>query len=63
MDEFYTPATYYAMSMAEFETEQEWEKLEAFDPYADDYDGDDEEDFYEGNEDAGMEGYLFGWEA
>jgi hypothetical protein len=62
MEEFYTPETYYAMSMAEFEAEQEWERLEAFDPYADDYDGDDDE-YYEGNEDAGMEGYLFGWDA
>jgi len=61
MEEFYTPATYYAMSMAEFEAEQDWEKLEAFDPYEDEEE--DEHDFYEGREDIGMEAGLFGWDA
>jgi hypothetical protein len=73
MDEFYTPATYYAIAMAELEAEMETEKmyeahLDAFDPYADfddDYEYEDEEpqDQYEGREDIGMEAGLFGWDA
>jgi len=65
MEEFYTAEAYYAMSMAEFEAEQEWEqameKLDPFDPYEDEEE--EEHDFYEGREDIGMEGYLFGWDS
>jgi len=59
MEEFYTAETYYAIQMAEFQAEQEWEKamekLEPFDPYEDEYDY--------GNEDAGWEEGLFGWDS
>ncbi len=58
MDEFFTAETYYNEQMAEFAAEQEWEKMQEklapFDPY-DDYDD-------QGNEDAGWEEGLFGWE-
>jgi len=65
MDEFYTAETYYAMQMAEFEAEQEWEqameKLAPFDPY--EYEDEELQDPYDGREDIGMEAGLFGWDA
>ena len=64
MSEFYTAETMMEIWNNELEDEKMYSELiDAYDPYNDDYDGDDQEDFYEGNEDAGMEGYLFGWEA
>jgi hypothetical protein len=61
MDEFYTAETMMEIWNNELEDEKLYNALiDAYDPFED---VEDEEDFYEGNEDAGMEGYLFGWEA
>lgn len=64
-EEYFTAETYYAMQMAEFEAEQEWEqameKLAPFDPY--EYEDEELQDPYDGREDIGMEAGLFGWDA
>ena len=64
MTEFYTAEVMAEIWNNELEAER---MLDAYDPYMD-FDDDFEEDtqddydFY-GNEDAGMEGYLFGWDS
>lgn len=66
MTEFFTPESIRTIREMELEMERNQAMLEAYDPYAD-FDDDfyDEED--EGQEwiaeDAGMEGYLFGWDS
>ena len=70
MDEFYTNETQTAIWNQEMENEKLYNALiDAYDPYMDfdDYFEDDFEDEEpdpdQGREDAGMEGYLFGWDA
>ena len=65
MSEFHTPAAQQAYYLAELEMEQWQLALDKYDPYNDfddDQDPDDEGDEWV-NEDAGMEGYLFGWDS
>ncbi|NBW21171.1 MAG: hypothetical protein EBR82_75740 [Caulobacteraceae bacterium] len=64
MTEFYTAEAMAQIWKDELDAENFYNDLiDAYDPYNDDYDGDDLDESYEGNEDAGMEGYLFGWDS
>ena len=67
MSEFYTAETIQSIREAELELEQYQLMLDKYDPYADfddDFEEDTQDDYdFEGNEDAGMEGYLFGWDS
>lgn len=62
MSEFNTMYDYYAMEMSEMES-----KIDAYDPYLDfddDFEEDTKDDYdFQGNEDRGFEGYLFGWDS
>jgi hypothetical protein len=74
MSEFYAPESIQAIREQELEMETYHAMLEMYDPYIDDdficsYCEDEEMECEEcgtsdfGNEDAGMEGYLFGWDS
>ena len=65
MSAFYTPEAMATIWATEMEMEHSQAMLEAYDPYADFDDEyfEDEHESFEGNEDAGMEGYLFGWDS
>jgi len=68
MEEFYTAATYYAIAMAELEAEMETEKiyeahLDAFDPYAEVEEDEENERDYDHLIDSYMEASLFGWDS
>lgn len=75
MSEFYTAETIQSIREAELEMEQYQMMLDKYDPYADfddevcSYCEDEDVECQEcgfadyGNEDAGMEGYLFGWDS
>jgi hypothetical protein len=64
MTEFYTAEVMAEIWNNELEAER---MLDAYDPYMDyedDFEEDTQDDYdFEGNEDRGMEGYLFGWDA
>ena len=62
MSAFYTPDAMATIWATELELEQEQlmlDKIDQFDPYLDE----DDEGEYWIAEDAGMEGYLFGWDS
>lgn len=64
MTEFYTQETMAQIWNEELEAEKLYNALiDAYDPYADFEDEEEQEDFYEGREDIGMEAGLFGWDA
>ena len=64
MSEFYTQETMTQIWNEELEAENLYNALiEAYDPYMDFDEEEEEHDFYEGREDIGMEAGLFGWDA
>lgn len=64
MTEFYTQETFNAIYEQEAQMERMYDAMiEAYDPYMDFDDEDFEDDYEEGYEDRGMEGYLFGWDS
>lgn len=55
MSAFYTPFEMYQLTL---------DKYDPYNDFDDDFEEDTEDDYdFEGNEDAGMEGYLFGWDS
>lgn len=68
MSEFFTSEAiaYIRAEMLAIELEHD-ALIDAYDPYTDfddEFDEDTQDDYdFEGNEDAGMEGYLFGWDS
>ena len=68
MSEFYTAETQNSIWNEQLKAERDYEALiDKYDPYFDfddDFEEDTQDDYdFEGNEDAGMEGYLFGWDS
>lgn len=64
MSEFFTSEAiaYIRAEMLAIELEHD-ALIDAYDPY-NDFEEDTQDDYdFEGNEDAGMEGYLFGWDS